>query len=59
MSTMGAAPRGPDDVEAHATNVSNHLEMTLATLSGGEMLVMDLLEDTTDEDQWYAEGQQF
>ena len=57
MSTMGAARRGPDDVETHATNVSNHLEMTLATLSGGEMLVMELLENDEDEEPWYGEGQ--
>ena len=50
---------GPQDVEIHASAVNDHLEMTLSVLSGGEMLLSELLADTTDEDQWFAEGQQF
>ena len=54
-----APSTGPQDVEIHASAVNDHLEMTLSVLSGGEMLLSELLADTTDEDQWFAEGQQF
>ncbi|MBT6198975.1 MAG: hypothetical protein HOI21_00380 [Bacteroidetes Order II. Incertae sedis bacterium] len=54
-----APSTGPQDVEIHASAVNDHLEMTLSVLSGGEMLLSELLADTTDEDQWYGEGQQF